>query len=276
MKKREKKWRQRPEKRRGWLFGALGVCLLAAAVLLADAFLVEPNWIDVSRYDVPARVQAPLKIAQLSDLHTYGLGWRERRMLEILNREKPDVILITGDTLASNGGNYQMCRLVYQRLHAPLGVWFVRGNWENWRPLRHEREYYQSAGIHLLVNQSAELRKDVWLVGLDDPLTGTPALAKALRGIPEGVFTIVMFHSPGYFHRIAGQMDLCLAGHTHGGQVRIPFMYPLWLPGGVGRYLEGWYVERGTRMYVSRGLGMSVFPVRFNCRPELAFITLEP
>ena len=264
------------KKRAGWLIWSLGVCCLVAAVLAADAFLIEPNWIDVSRYNVPARVQAPLKIAQLSDLHTYGLGWRERRMLKILDDEKPDVILITGDTLASKGGNYEMCRQVYEKLHAPLGVWFARGNWENWRPVRHEREYYQSAAIHLLVNQSAKLRDDVWLAGLDDPLTGTPLLDKALHGIPEGAFTIVMLHSPGYFHRIAGQMDLCLTGHTHGGQVRIPFMYPLWLPGGVGRYLEGWYVERGTRMYVSRGLGMSVFPVRFNCRPELVFITLQP
>lgn len=85
-----------------------------------------------------------------------------------------------------------------------------------------------------------------------------------------------MVHSPEYFGTLAGKADLVLAGHTHGGQVRVPFLPPLWLPHGSGSYVEGWYQDGGSRLYVSRGIGNSVLEFRFNCRPELPVIDLMP
>jgi uncharacterized protein len=254
---------------------ALALIVITGALAL-DAIWIEPNWIEVTHSEIHGPVATPLKIAHLSDIHTNGLGRRERRMLEILEEEKPDLIVITGDTLAANAGDYTKCRDVYVKLHAPLGVWFVRGNWENWRPVRHEHSFYESAGVHLLVNASQPARADVWIIGLDDPFSGIARLDTALAGVPPGVFTIALFHSPFFFDLAAGHANLCLTGHTHGGQVRLPFLHPLWLPGGCGRYLEGWYEENGSQMYVSRGLGMSVLSVRFLCRPELAIITVKP
>ncbi len=255
-----------------WVIAAY-LLLVALAV---DGFLVEPYRVEVTHYAIPGNVSAPLKIAHLSDLHTHGLGWREERLLHVLSVEKPDLIVITGDSLGNRHGNYENCRLLYRQLRAPLGVWFVRGNWENERPLRHERAFYESAGVHLLLNANRELRPDVWIAGVDDPYTGTARLDTALAGIPSGMYTIALFHSPAFFDRIAGRANLCLSGHTHGGQVRLPFLRPLWLPRGCGRFIEGWYEERGSRMYVSRGLGMSLLPVRLLCRPEITFITVEP
>lgn len=244
-----------------------------------DAVFIEPYRIQVSYYTIPTGpggVQKPLKIAQLSDLHTRGLGRRERNMLAILAGEKPDVILITGDTLADPFGNYAACMQVYRQLHAPLGVWFVHGNWENLDPVKHERQYYHEAGVNLLLNQNHELRPDVWLIGLDDLSSGRPDFVAASKGVPADAYKIAMFHAPAFLDHIAGNVNLCLAGHTHGGQVRLPFIHPFWLPNGSGRFLEGWYEEKGTKMYVSRGLGMSNLPVRFLCRPEIDFVTLEP
>ncbi|HEV2183209.1 MAG TPA: metallophosphoesterase [Candidatus Acidoferrales bacterium] len=267
--------RQRaPWWRRHWIVIVIAVLLFGLA---ADALWVEPENIEVTQYEIQsAEVKSPLKIVQLSDLHTRGMGRPERKMLAILAREKPDVILITGDTLADPFGNYQESLKVYRQLHAPLGVWFVHGNWEDIRPVRHERQFYRDAGIRLLVNQNHELRPDVWVAGLDDPYSGVANLNAALKGIPKDVYTILMFHSPAYFDQAAGHVNLCLAGHTHGGQVRIPFVKPFWLPVGSGRFLEGWYEEKNSRMYVNRGMGMSNLPVRFLCRPEITFITLEP
>ena len=250
--------------------------VIAVAAILVDAFQIEPERIQVNRYTIHANVQSPLKIADLSDLHTRGLGRPERKVLAILAKEKPDAIVITGDTLANPFGGYAACAKVYKQLHAPLGVWFVHGNWENWHPLRHERQFYRDAGINLLVNQNHELEPGVWLVGLDDPLSGRPNLAEALQGVPANAYTIAIFHSPEYFETVAGHVNLVLAGHTHGGQIRIPFVKPFWLPAGSGHYLEGWYEQKGSRMYVNRGVGMSQIPARFLCRPEVAFITLEP
>lgn len=250
--------------------------ILAVAV---DAFLIEPNWIEVTRYRArtlsPSFMGAALKIAQLSDLHTNSVGFRERRLLALLDAEQPDLIVVTGDTV-TRGDDPEATRELLARLHAPLGVWVVRGNWENWRPYRNERAFYASAGVNFLLNEARPVREGVWLVGLDDPSSGTPDLEAALRGVPLDAFTIAVFHAPAYFDdRVALRCPLALAGHTHGGQVRLPFVRPLWLPRGSGRFLEGWYEQGSSRMYVSRGVGTSMLPVRFFCRPELAIITLE-
>jgi predicted MPP superfamily phosphohydrolase len=250
---------------------------LAAGVILAtDAIWIEPYHIEVTHYEVHAPVSAPLKIAHLTDIHTNGQGRRERRLLQLFADEKPDVIVIAGDTISTLGGSYAEVQELYKQMHAPLGVWVVHGNCENARPLHRERAFYEDAGVHLLVNGNHPLRPDVWIVGLDDLPSGTPRLDAALSGVPPGVFTIALFHSPAFFDRAAGHVNLCLAGHTHGGQVRFPFLPPVWLPKGSGKYLEGWYQEDGSKMYVSRGLGMSVLPVRFLSRPEVTFITVEP
>ncbi len=247
--------------------------VLVAAVAATDAFFIEPNWIVVTQEYIAAPLTAPLKIALLSDLHTSGLGWRERRLLERLEAEKPDLIAIAGDTVTP-AGNYKKCRELLIRLHAPLGVWLVRGNWENWRPLQNEHEFYASAGVQFLLNEAQPVREWVWLMGLDDAPSGSPNLKRALQNVPPGAYLIALFHSPAYFDRIAGRCPLVLAGHTHGGQVRLPFLRPFWLPKGSGRFLEGRYEKSGTVMYVSRGIGMSILPVRFLCRPELAILTV--
>lgn len=242
---------------------------------LADALFIEPNWIEVTHSTVPGNVAAPLKIAHLTDLHTSHAGFREKRLLELLDREAPDVIVITGDTI-SGWGTYGGESELLRRLHAPLGVWLIRGNWEDDRPRKDEGRFYGSLGVHFLFNQSAKIREDIWLIGLDDPTFGRPDLAGALSKVPPGVYGIALFHSPRFFSASAGRYNLALAGHSHGGQVRIPFAKPLWLPAGVGPYVEGWFAQNGSRMYVSRGVGMTFLPIRFLCRPELAIITIKP
>ena len=260
----------------GWRRRALVLFLLLGCVLGFDAVAIEPYRIEVTHSTIHGAVATPLKIAHLTDVHTRGIGRREQRIFAILEEEKPDVIVVTGDTLASHGGSYSKCRAFYQRLHAPLGVWAVLGNWENWRPLKHQQAFYESSGVHLLLNAGKPLRPDVWIAGVDDPYSAVAKPDAALAGAPPESYKILLFHSPAYFDQVADRVNLCLAGHTHGGQVRIPFIPPLWLPSGCGRYLEGWYEKGSSRMYVSRGLGMSVLPVRFLCRPELVFITVEP
>ena len=262
-----------PWQRPGFAWRAALVLVLAALVIYG--VFVEPFRIEVTHFDIQGAVASPLKIAHLSDLHTRGDGKRERQLLETLDAEKPDVILITGDTVGRKF-RYDAPRELYVKLHAPLGVWFVRGNWEIDPPMHHERAFYQDAGVHFLLNESAELRPDIWLIGLDDPYSGVAKLDVAMAGVPPDVYKIAMFHSPAFFDRIAGRVNLCLAGHTHGGQVRLPFVKPLWLPRGSGRFLEGWYQENGSEMYVSRGLGWSLLPVRFLSRPEITFITIHP
>ena len=94
--------------------------------------------------------------------------------------------------------------------------------------------------------------------------------------MPEAAFRLSLFHSPGFFDRILEECDLALAGHTHGGQVRIPFLPAIYLPPESKRYTEGWFQRGQSKLFVSRGVGTSGLPIRFFCRPEIAFITLIP
>jgi len=249
-------------------------CLLVIACCLGVyAFWIEPYWIEVTHFRIAATLSSPVKIAHLTDIHTSGLGRRERRMIELIEAERPDLIVISGDSISTTS-DYPGFRDVLAHLHAPLGIWVVRGNHEDWWPVGDEPALYESAGAKLLLNASEQVREGLWLVGFDDLFGGSPDANKAFAGVPESAYRIALFHSPAFFEQVAGRCDLALAGHTHGGQVRLPFIGPLWLPPFSGRFVRGWFDRSGTRMYVSRGVGTSILDVRFLSRPEIAIMTI--
>lgn len=247
---------------------------LPAAGLFAYARWIEPQWIEVTRHRVGAvPLSHPIRIAHLSDVHTRGVGRREQRVIDLLASERADLVVVTGDIVAQ-GADRETTRAFLSRLLAPLGVWVVRGNWENWSPKPAERAFYDS--VKLLVNQAARVSDRLWLAGLDDPASGKPDLDATLAGVDPDVYVVALFHSPFYFDRLAGRVPLALAGHTHGGQIRLPLWGPVWLPRGCGRFLSGWYTAARSRLYVSRGIGTSIYGLRFLSRPEIAIIRLEP
>lgn len=253
----------------------LVVLAVIAVAVATDALFIEPYDIEVTHAVLMAPVAAPLKIAHLTDLHTTKYGRLEKKLVSLLDDEHPDVIAITGDTLGRES-DYADIRPLLRQLRAPLGVWLVRGNWERDGIPRNEHAFYSSVGVHLLLNEAKPIRTDVWFVGVDDPVLGNPDIDMALKAVPPDVYSIALFHGPAYFDQVAGKVPLSLAGHTHGGQVRIPLVPVFWLPRGSGGFLEGWFAEKNSRMYVSRGIGTSNLPIRFLCRPELTIITLQP
>ncbi|OFZ79225.1 MAG: hypothetical protein A2583_01045 [Bdellovibrionales bacterium RIFOXYD1_FULL_53_11] len=252
----------------------LGILLAIGSVFVYVRW-IEPNWLDVTKHRLNAKVDRPLKILQLSDVHTSGFGYRESKAISIIQREAPDAIVITGDMAPDEGGWIGVSEFL-KHLRAPLGVFLIRGNWEHWNASPDEQQIYRDAGVVFLNNDSHQISKNAWLVGVDDPFVGSPDLRLALAKVPEDAFKIALVHSPAYFDSIRNRVDLVLAGHTHGGQMRLPFLRPFFLPDGSGEYIAGWYPGGKSRMYVSRGIGNSILELRFGCRPEIAVFTLQP
>jgi hypothetical protein len=250
------------------------VMLTLAAGLGVEGFLIEPVALEITRHQVTGPIEAPIRIAHLTDLHTRGTGRLERAVLAALDAEKPDLIAVTGDTV--DHGSLEAARNFFLQLHAPLGVWVVRGNWEHWQPPPRESAFYSSVGAGLLLNEGRLVRRDLFVAGFDDSRSGFADPTRALKAAPPAAYKLALFHSPEAFDEVQGRIDLALAGHTHGGQVRVPWVGALWLPPGSGRYVEGLYSAGKSRMYVARGLGTSLLPIRLFCRPELAFVSLLP
>ncbi len=261
----------RGEAKRRWIRRAVYAAALSAGL---DA-LVEPYLLRIThqRVAVP-ELRAPLRIAHLSDLHVQSFGLRERQVLAALEREKPDLIAITGDTV--DGGDLEVARPVIAAMRAPLGVFAVAGNWEHWRPVAGDQAaFYASAGARFLRNEAAHPREDLWVVGLDDALSGAPD-ARALAAIAGPGLRLALFHAPIGIDDVKHHAHVALAGHTHGGQVRIPFFGAPFRPPGSGEFDRGWYRREKTMMHVSEGSGTSIVRVRFLCRPTLAILELGP
>lgn len=265
------------------------IFLAVFQLLLLYAWAVEPNWIEVTRHEVwfknlPEEFDG-LVVAHLSDLHMREYGARERRVLEKLAEAKPDVIAVTGDFTLEGSDPSAIRRFLEDlRQQKPaFGIWAVLGNHDHWSPPAANdgavRKFFSDTGVALLVNEWGRIGKNLdtlTMVGVDDPFTGYDNLGDALRGTQRTPFAILLTHSPQMFMKAdLTKFDLVLAGHTHGGQVRLPGLGPLWLPAGSEGYDAGWFYGVNTQMYVTRGVGTSILPIRFLCRPEIALITLK-
>lgn len=270
--------RSRPLSRREFL------ALLGAGALsfLGGSVAGEVYRARVTRHRLALpRLRAPLRVVQLSDLH-YGPFIREgsvRAWAAQAQAEAPDLVVITGDVVDQEL-RHPLGPLTeaLAGLSAPLGVWACLGNHDRvrFRDLRPLEEALAGAGIPLLVNRGVSLRDDLYLAGVDDYGTGTPSLEAALYDLPAGAASIVLCHQPDYLPEMPFGVDLTLVGHTHGGQVKLPFVGALYTSSRFGDlYAEGW-VRQPDKVYVSRGLGVSMLPVRLNCPAELAVFDLEP
>ncbi len=256
------------------------------------------------------RVQAPvahlpekldgLRIAQLSDIHTGAFMPLEdvRRAVVMANRLHPDLIVVTGDFISQVGDPLEDCIRELGRLSAPLGVWGCNGNHEEYAGVEHlSQVLFQRYGMRLLRHENAEIH---WrgagfnMIGVDYQGQATPE-TRMLSGLEPLVRrdmpNILLSHNPNSFYRAAGMgIELMLAGHTHGGQIRIAGdvlnparlytdfvegMYHLALgedPSAYGAVRPG---PRAATLYVNRGLGTIWIPVRLGVPPEITLLTLR-
>jgi hypothetical protein len=267
------------------------LCGALAGAAAAEGFLWEPFQLDVTRFAIvspqlPAGFDG-LKIAQLSDLHLHHISRVYRAALEVIRSERPGLVVITGD-LVDRPDQTSACLAFLSDLHAAAGVpvVVVPGNWDHRAfPTRQSiaawhKRLQAETGVRVLANQNVVLRRHgdrMWLVGTDDPYFGHADLDASFKGVPDTAFALVLTHAPEAFEELAQRpaARLVLAGHTHGGQVRLPFIGAVRVPSRYGtRFARGLFKLGDTLFYVNAGIGMSHLPIRFLCRPELTLITL--
>jgi len=265
---------------------AYGGAALTVGVGALDAVAVEPRWVRVTHPDVTIKglpaVWDGARIAHLTDLHVGPVIDVEyiARVVELANAEKPDLVVITGDFVSEGGATMPGLVDALRALRGAMGRFAVLGNHDYWSGAPAVRSLLAAAGIEELSNKRRMFERrghGLCVAGVDDLWEGRPDLAAALAGVPEAAPRIVLCHNPDYAEKMphTPRVDLMLCGHTHGGQVKIPFGPRPRLPIRHRRYAAGLADGPCCQVYTSCGLGMVGIPIRFNCRPELAIVTLR-
>lgn len=285
------------------LLTGLGVVAFGGSSTGAYAFAIEPRFrLSVARYDLalpawPAD-RPPLKVAALSDIHVckpWMSAGRVRAIARAARALEPDLVVLLGDIPAGvrprwRTGTVPMPQwsMALSSLAAPLGVYSVLGNHDWWHDAEEVRTGLRRAGIQVLENDAVRIARGghrFWLAGLGDQLAihvrgaryrGLDDLPGTLKQVEDDDPVILLAHEPDIFVKVPDRVALTLAGHTHGGQVFIPFLGRPVVPSRYGqRFAYGHVVEQGRHLVVSGGLGCSIMPVRFLVPPEITFLTIR-
>jgi len=260
--------------------------LILVVFFLAKAYY-DTNTIEVKKYQIlhPSlgETLAGLKVAHLSDLHIKNNTLRENKTIEILDQEKPDLILLTGDYIQSNG-SYEPVQAFFHQLKAPFGVYAVMGNTEYYNEngscilchTKEARQLKENPNSLFLRNSHIDIKingKLLTLLGVDDPVTNRGDLRRALKKTSSQNPSILLAHSPEIFPEASDLgVDLVLSGHTHGGQIwGIKTLNKLFPLEPALEFLDGFFQKGKTLMYVNRGIGTSFLPFRFGVKPEITF-----
>jgi uncharacterized protein len=234
---------------------------------------------------------AGFKVAQLSDFHfeEYTESLFLREIVHLVNKAEPDLVVLTGDFVSSGPlprhlsiGMGHRCAEILGRLKCPLR-YAILGNHDALVGAPAIADGLAQNGIPLLADSYVPLERDgqrLWLAGIKDVLEQRPRLSAALPKArdPRREPLILLAHEPDFADRALGQdIALMLSGHTHGGQIRLPFLPPMVLPDMGRRYVDGLFrLKDGMQLYVNRGIGAVNLPFRFRCPAEITLLTLQP
>lgn len=257
------------------------VALVALGALCTIyGYFIEPHWLQVNRLSLSSSKIEPgktFRIIQISDLHCGRRTGVEDLLPALVAAEHPDLIVFTGDMLNDLEG-LPRARQMFLKLAMIAPVYAIPGNADD--KVLGEKDPYMGISAHYLRNEVAEVNtKGTW-VRLLGTVTDHSSAMKWLETLPEDGFTILLHHCPQLLPVASGShgVDLFLSGHTHGGQVALPWFGAIIGTGGTsGLYGSGLYREGTMHAHVNVGLGTSkVFPFRFLVRPEITVIDVVP
>ena len=262
---------------------SLSACFLGSAGILAianEAYEPIIRRVTISIRGLPSALEG-YRIAQLTDFHLYPYttSGLVRKTVAMANSLKPDVTVLTGDYVWRIVGAAYDLAAILSGLDARHGVYSVLGNHDYWTDIEVVTDAFHQHRLPMLVNQGVPLqvgKATLFLAGMDDGWSGRPDLNATLADAPAEAPVVLLYHEPDLADQVSldGRVDLQLAGHTHGGQVRPPNRKPFFLPYLGKKYDYGLYQVNGMWLYTNPGIGMISVPYRFNCPPEVTEFTL--
>jgi hypothetical protein len=258
----------------------LGATALAVPTAAA---LAEPYTLDLTHHDVPTPGLPSsldgLRVAHLTDLHRGPLT-PDHTLLEAVRRTQAlqaDLVVLTGDFVHGHHRDAEPLARMLALLRPRLGLWACLGNHDYGSSAQRVVDSLWSfARIRTLRNDAVETAPGLWIAGVEDHLKGTPTVAPIAPKVPERAACLFLTHEPPGVRMVQDRPWIAFAGHTHGGQIRVGEK-ALHLPGGMEGFplYEGWGTFDRARLFVSRGVGNTGFPMRLRCAPELALHTLR-
>jgi predicted MPP superfamily phosphohydrolase len=271
--------------RRQFLRGLTAAPLIAVSATAAYASLIAPHNYEVTETDIlikdlPERFQG-FRITQLTDIHhsrIVGLG-EVTRIVELAQQTKPDLIVLTGDYTTTYRRYIEPCAEALGALNAPEGVWAVLGNHDHYTDPELTTRALERHHIKVMNNANTTIRRGddaIQLAGIDDSSWNGTDWRRAYYGLDRKRSSILLSHQPIVLDLDEAQAAaLILSGHTHGGQIKLPFIgAPARYATGDMKYPSGLFRRGQTQLYVSRGTGVIGLPVRFGVRPEIAVLRL--
>ena len=247
-------------------------------ILFIWSVFVEPNVLRIRKYQIANRDLRGLRVVFAADFHYKPYEkWRLERDVKAINSQNADIVLLGGDYVNGHKKGFTLpieeISAEFSKIKSKYGVYAVLGNHDGWHDKDGITKSLEANGIKVLENSAVRIEapKPFYIAGVEDMQTGNADIQEALAGTDRSV--ILLSHTPDIIESVPYGVKLVLAGHLHGGQVRLPLHGPLVVPSKFGtKYASGFFDENGKKLIVTKGLGTSILPLRFHCMPEIIVI----
>jgi len=260
--------------------------LILIGIILAlgiYSVFIEPNKLEITNYTIQDESLQGIKIVFASDFHIKpNQQKRLEKIVALINLQNPDLVLSAGDFVCGHLKHTTMppedIAKGLGKIKSKYGIYTTLGNHDLWHDVQEFTKALENNNIKVLNNSNKKLLingKTLYIAGIQYKPENMLQISKAIENTQKP--TIMLTHSPDEFKKIPQDyINLILAGHTHGGQIRIPFIGPLFTASSYGdKYAKGFIEEDGKKMITTTGIGTSILPIRFNCQPEIVVIEFK-
>lgn len=255
------------------IFFVLIICIIVWSIF------IEPSLLNVNYYSIKDEQLKGLRIVSLADIHPQpNQKKRVKEIVEKSNSLNPDFVFLLGDYVYGYSEKDTLPIDIIAKelslLKSKYGTFAILGNHDWWVNGHKISQTLSENKIKVIYNGNTKVKVNnntIYIAGVEDYDTRNPSIEAAMFGTKKPI--ILLTHNPDLFPKVPNEVNLTLSGHTHGGQVTIPLLGALFIPSKYGKkYASGLVIENHRKMIISKGLGNSILPIRFNCLPEIVVV----